>query len=358
MGCSLSSTGETLESDLSRIQLPPGFKIDLYAQNVENARSMALSESGVLFVGSRSAGNVYAVIDADGDFVAEKVIIVDSGLNGPIGVALRNGSLYVSAVDRILRYDDIEENLDSPPDPVVVYAGFPTENHHGQKFIAFGPDDKLYVPVGAPCNICDAESPFAAIWRMDPDGSNLEIVASGVRNTVGLNWHPVTGELWFTDNGRDRLGDDVPADELNRVTSTGQHFGYPFIHQGDLPDPEFGVGHEAADYVAPIQNLGPHVASLGFEFYLGTQFPAEYHGQVFIAEHGSWDRSKKIGYRISLVRLDTEGNAVSYETFADGWMLNEESWGRPVDIEHLPDGSLLVSDDKNNAIYRIHYTGG
>jgi glucose/arabinose dehydrogenase len=312
-----------------------------------------------LFVGTRSRGDVYALRDTDGDFVADEKYVLATGLKLPNGVAFRDGSLYVAEVNRILRFDNIENRLADPPEPVVVFDKYPTERHHGWKYIAFGPDDKLYVPVGAPCNICESEDPiFNTITRMDPDGSNMEIVQEGIRNTVGFTWHPETGELWFTDNGRDWMGDDQPACELNRAAKDGQHFGYPYCHQGDLPDPEFGDKRDCSEFVPPVQKLGPHVAPLGVEFYSGDQFPAAYRGQVFIAEHGSWNRSKKIGYQISLVTLD--GNkATSYQPFIEGWLdkRKDDVWGRPVDIEWLPDGSMLISDDFADVIYRVHYAG-
>ncbi len=346
------------DDDLAKIKLPPGFHISIYADDVPNARSMVLTETGVLFVGTRREGAVYAVVDEDGDHRADKTITIASGLKMPNGVAFLRGALYIAEVSRILRYDDIENRLDNPPAPVVVFDGLPTETHHGWKFISFGPDGKLYVPIGAPCNICDRGAPYASIWRMNPDGSDFELYASGIRNTVGFNWHPITNELWFTDNGRDMMGDDVPNDELNHITEQGQHFGYPYFHAGDVPDPEFGEGKTAADYRLPAASLGPHVAPLGLEFYRGEQFPAEYRHQILIAEHGSWNRSQKIGYRISLVRLNGNYEAVSYETFAEGWLQGQENWGRPVDLEHLPDGSLLVSDDQKGVIYRISYSDG
>jgi glucose/arabinose dehydrogenase len=237
----------------------------------------------------------------------------------------------------------------------VVVDGLPEETHHGWKYIAFGPDGKLYVPVGAPCNICNPDPPFATILRMNPDGTEREVVARGVRNSVGFDWHPETEALWFTDNGRDWMGDDRPPCELNRVSEPGQHFGYPFVHGADLLDPEFGSGKDPADYTAPVQELGPHVAPLGMEFYTGAMFPEAYRGQVLIAEHGSWNRSDKIGYRVTLVRLDETREAAAYEPFARGWLQGESNWGRPVDLEQLPDGSLLVSDDQTGAIYRISY---
>lgn len=343
--------------DLSLIELPDGFEISIFAGEVENARSLERTPGGTIFVGSRQAGNVYAVVDADGDFEADTTYVIDSELRMPNGVAFRDGSLYVAEVSRILRYDDIENRLADPPEPVVVYDDYPTDRHHGWKFIDFGPDGKLYVPVGAPCNICDPDDPYATITRINPDGSDLEIVARGVRNTVGFAWHPETGDLWFTDNGRDMMGDNLPPCELNHLTEVGQHFGYPYFHGGDVVDPEFGEGHDPDDYVHPAQNLGPHVAPLGMEFYTGTQFPEEYQGQILIAEHGSWNRSEKIGYRLMLVRLNDDHEASTYETFAAGWLQDGEAWGRPVDLEPLPDGSMLVSDDEAGVIYRISYAG-
>jgi len=339
----------------SDIKLPPGFKIEVYADNVPNARSMTLSSNGVVFVGTRES-SVYAVTDANKDYKADEVITIATGLNSPNGVAFRNGSLYVAEISKVWRYDNIEDNLKNPPDPVLVNDGFPGDTHHGWKFIAFGPDDKLYVPVGAPCNIClKDDERYASIMRMNADGSNLEVFSHGIRNTVGFDWHPETNLLWFTDNGRDMLGDNVPPDELNSAPEKDLHFGYPFVHGGDIPDPEFGEGVDINQYVKPIQKLGPHVASLGMRFYTGDMFPAEYKNQIFIAEHGSWNRSRKIGYRITLVKL--EGNAaVSYETFAEGWLQGDSVSGRPVDVLVMPDGSMLVSDDYAGVIYRISYS--
>ena len=341
---------------LESIRLPDGFRIGLYAR-VPNARSMALSPNRVLYVGTRDGGEVYAVTDADGDGIGERVVTIAEGLNVPNGVAWREGSLYVAETGRVLRFDGIDEALDAPPEPAVVTDDYPTERHHGWKFIRFGPDGWLYVPVGAPCNICDPEPPYASITRIRPDGTGREIYARGVRNSVGFDWHPVTGELWFTDNGRDRLGDDAPPDELNRAPEPGLHFGYPHCHGGDISDPEFGDARPCSGFTPPAQKLGPHVAGLGLRFYTGDMFPAEYRNQIFIAEHGSWNRSRKIGYRVSLVRLDGSGNAVAYEPFAEGWLQGEEEWGRPVDVLVMPDGALLVSDDEAGAIYRITYEG-
>ena len=343
---------------LEKITLPEGFNIEVVAKDVENARSMCLSPSGTLFVGTRSKGDVYALRDdnGDGEFETKHVLLTEG--NMPNGVAFRNGDLYVAEVNRILKFAGIEDKLDDPGEPEVVYDQYPEEKHHGWKFIAFGPDDKLYVPVGAPCNICESEDEiFNTITRIDPDGSNMEIVQRGVRNTVGFTWHPETGELWFTDNGRDMLGDDIPACELNRASSDYMHFGYPYCHQGDLADPEFGDKFSCDEFTAPARNLGPHVAPLGIEFYTSDHFPAAYQKRALIAEHGSWNRSKKIGYRIMMVTVNDESIVEDYQVFADGW-LNEdtdEAWGRPVDLEMLPDGSMLVSDDFADVIYRVSY---
>lgn len=353
----ISNCGEN-GTGLACIKLPPGFSIDYYAENIEGARSMALSPNGTLFVGSRDAGKVYAVLDRNNDSKADDVRVLAEGLDMPNGVAFRNGSLYVAEVSRVLRYDNIEATLENPPAPVVVNDKFPSDRAHGWKYIKFGPDGKLYVPVGMPCNVCNKEGEderYGTIMRMEPDGSQLEIFAKGVRNTVGFAWHPETGELWFTDNGRDWLGDDIPPDELNRAPRKGMHFGFPFCHGGDIPDPEFGGLRNCSEFTPPEIKLGPHVAALGMTFYTGTMFPEEYRKQIFIAEHGSWNRKIPIGYRISLVRLEN-GTAVSYEPFAGGWLQGLAAWGRPVDVLVMPDGALLVSDDKNNAIYRISYS--
>jgi glucose/arabinose dehydrogenase len=339
---------------LDKIKLPPGFRISVFAQPVKGARSLALSPGGTVFVGSGREGLVHAATDRNKDGVADEVVQVAGGLNWPNGVAFRDGALYVAEINRILRYDGIEGALKAPPKPVVVNDSYPKDEHHGWKFVAFGPDGLLYVPVGAPCNICLREDPYASITRIKPDGSGREVFVRGVRNTVGFDWHPRTREMWFTDNGRDMLGDDIPPDELNHAPQAGDHFGYPFCHAGEIADPEFGARKPCAETRPPAQKLGPHVAAIGMRFYTGSMFPAEYREQIFVAEHGSWNRSKKIGYRLSLVRL--EGNRVtSYETFADGWLQGQQEWGRPVDVLVMPDGALLVSDDKAGVIYRISY---
>lgn len=339
---------------LGKIKLPPGFTISIYADNVPGARSMALSPDGTLFVGTRG-DKVYAVLN-DGRR-AGKVYTIAENLDMPNGVALRDGALYVAEVNRVLRFDNIAQRLRKPPKPVVVNNGFPGDTHHGWKFIRFGPDGMLYVPVGAPCNICEPDpARYAAIFRMKPDGSGLEQYARGVRNTVGFDWDPDTGGLWFTDNGRDWLGNEAPPDELNHAPHPGMNFGYPYCHGKAISDPEFGDKHACGEFTPPAMELGAHVASLGLRFYTGKMFPESYRKQIFIAEHGSWNRFPPYGYRIMLVRLK-DGRAVSYEVFAQGWLQGLAAWGRPVDIQEMPDGALLVSDDKAGAIYRISYGG-
>lgn len=345
------------DPELADIQLPPGFTITVFADDVKNARAMCWGERGTLFVGTRDAGVVHALRDTNSDGRADVRYRIAEGLQMPVGVAFRQGSLYVSAVDRILRYDSIEDRLATPPSGTVVTDTYPDKTHHGWKFIAFGPDDKLYVPVGAPCNICLSEdSIFATITRMNADGTGREIVAHGVRNSVGFDWQPGTGHLWFTDNGRDWLGDDSPDCELDRSTRVGEHFGYPFCHAGTVSDPEFGAQRNCSEFVPPAAKLGPHVAPLGMRFYTGAQFPAKYHGAIFIAEHGSWNRSTPIGYRVVVAYPQPDGSATT-EVFAFGWLNGTRANGRPVDVLVAPDGSLLVSDDSADMIYRISYTG-
>ena len=339
-------------ASLDDIQLPPGFVIEEYA-DVPNARSLALGEQGTLFVSNRKGRSVYAVVqEKDG---STRTIELLRGMSTPNGIAFHDGDLFVAEIGRVIRYADIENNLEDAPDGEVLDIALPSDRHHGWRYIGFGPDDKLYISIGAPCNICD-EFGYARIIRVNIDGTGRETYASGIRNSVGFTWHPTTGELWFTDNGRDMLGDDLPACELNRAPRQGLHFGYPYCHAGEISDPKFGAGRDCANFTPPVQKLGAHVAPLGVKFYTGDNFPEQYRNQVFIAEHGSWNRSKKIGYRITLVRL--EGNrAVSYEPFAQGWLQNEQVSGRPVDLIVLEDGSMLVSDDYSGKIYRISFAG-
>lgn len=339
---------------LDRITLPDRFSISVYASDIADARSMALGPKGVLFVGNRQNDKVWAIEDTNGDRSADRKTVIASGLTNPNGVAFFGNDLYVAERSRILCYRNIESRIASPPAPEVIFNNLPGDAQHGWKYIAFGPDGYLYVPVGAPCNVCLEEDPrYASITRMKPDGTDFSIYANGVRNTVGFDWHPVTRELWFTDNGRDNMGDDLPPDELNRATAAGLHFGFPFCHGGDTPDPEFGTQRLCGEFTAPALKLGAHVAALGMKFYSGSMFPPEYRNRIFIAEHGSWNRSKKTGYRITMVDLSMEPPA--YSVFAEGWQQNEIAWGRPVDIAIADDGALLVSDDLAGAVYRIAY---
>ncbi|MDH5379944.1 MAG: sorbosone dehydrogenase family protein [Cyclobacteriaceae bacterium] len=341
---------------LERIKLPEGFKISVYAE-VPLARSMALAPDGTLFVGSRSGKNIHAVRDTNGDMKGDQVIKIGEGMNTPNGVAFKDGDLYVAEIDRILKYPSILSKLENPGKPEVVFDGYPSDKHHGWKYIAFGPDGLLYVPVGAPCNICEKDNKvYASITRLDVKTKKMEVYASGVRNSVGFTWEPKTNALWFTDNGRDMLGDDIPSCELNKAEKPGLHFGFPYCHEGSIKDPEFGDKYPCSKFVAPQQKLGAHVAPLGLKFYTGSMFPAEYKNQIIVAEHGSWNRSKKSGYQLSLVNIKN-GKATGKTTFASGWLNNDDqtNFGRPVDVLQMPDGSLLVSDDYAGVIYRITY---
>ncbi|MEO5500794.1 MAG: PQQ-dependent sugar dehydrogenase [Ginsengibacter sp.] len=341
---------------LDKIKLPPGFKIEVYAE-IKGARQMCVSPEGTLFVGTKGK-SVYAVPDANHDGKADNVYEIATRLNIPNGVAIKNGNLYIGTISTIYRIDNIEKDLSNPAKAIIVYDKYPTDTHHGMKFIAFGPDGKLYVPVGAPCNICEPEKPiYASMTRINDDGTGFEIFAKGIRNTVGFDWDPQSGNIWFTDNGRDMLGDDVPNDELNMASRPGMNFGYPYCHQGNILDPEFGKGKNCSDYDAPAQLLGAHVASLGLRFNKENKFPAEYDHTIFIAEHGSWNRSTPVGYQVVSVKLDKDGKAQKPEVFASGWLQNvRDVSGRPVDVQFLKDGSLLVSDDYAGAIYKISYS--
>lgn len=342
--------------DLSSIKLPPGFRISVYSDQTPNARSLALGDDGTVYVGSMSEGKVYAVRDENRDGIAERVHTLASGLNMPNGVAYVDGDLYVAEISRIFKLKDIGHHLAEPPSPEVVYQDFPKDVHHGWKYLRFGPDRKLYTAVGAPCNICLSEKEiYATLVRLDPDGKKLEIYAHGVRNSVGFDWHPQTGELWFTDNGRDWLGDDAPPDELNVASKAALHFGYPYCHGGEIADPEFGKRKTCSEFVPPAWKFPAHVAALGARFYTGDLFPARYRGQLFVAQHGSWNSSTPQGYRVVMVQFQG-GKPVADQVFAEGWLqANGEVTGRPVDVLPMPDGTLLVSDDALGAIYRITY---
>ena len=334
----------------------PGFALSVLTDDVPNARQMALADSGLLFVGTRRAGKVYAVVPSDDADTDPVVVTFASGLAMPSGVALLGSDLYVAALDRVLRYRDIEATYRDKPRPEIVTDELPDRRHHGWKYLSVGPDGFLYVPVGAPCNVCKSDDPrFASILRMDPATGETTVYAHGVRNSVGMAWHPDTERLWFTDNGRDMLGDDVPPDEVNVAADIGAHYGYPHVHGRTILDPEFGDGHDPADYVPPETEIQAHSAALGLAFYTHSAFPADYAGALFIAEHGSWNRSSKVGYRVSVVRFGTDGPA--YMPFIDIWLADERASGRPNDVLVAADGSLLISDDQGGRIYRATYTG-
>ena len=348
----------TPELHLDKLQLPKGFKVEIYASDIKNARSLCLSPEGTLYVGTRSAGNVYALKDTDGDKRCDKKFTLLTEGNMPNGVAVKDGDLYIAEVNRILKIPAVESRLENPGTPEVVFDKYPTESHHGWKYIAFGPDGKLYVPVGAPCNICESDSIYATITRINPDGTGMEIVQKGIRNTVGFAWQPGTNNLWFTDNGRDMMGDDIPDCELNHATQERMNFGYPYCHQGDVADPEFGAKHPCSDFTPPAARMGPHTAPLGMTFYTGNMFPAEYKNQILVARHGSWNRTKKSGYDIVFARLDAQGKVTEVKPFIEGWLnpADDDVWGRPVDLEVMPDGSVLISDDFADVIYRVTYS--
>ena len=348
-------------SYLDRIRLPEGFTISIYRDGLDGARSMAMSDSGTLFLGTRSnrkrekPGLVYAVTNPDGDGKGDTIHIVAQGLNVPNGVALRDGDLYIAEVHRVVRLDGIEARLEQPPQPVVINDSFPDEYHHGWKYLRFGPDGRLYVPVGAPCNICEPEPGQGTIAVMNADGSGKQVFAEGVRNSVGFDWDPATGELWFTDNGRDLWGEDRPPEELNHAPRAGLHFGYPYRYGKALVDDSFSTTMEDAGFTPAALEFPAHNALLGMRFYTGSQFPTDYSGDLFIASHGSWNREIPDGYKIFRVKME-QGRALAYEEFASGWLTADNSfWGRPVDIEWAPDGAMLVSDDFNGLVYRISY---
>jgi glucose/arabinose dehydrogenase len=339
------------EIPVDRIKLPPGFKASLWADGLPNARAMTWGDQGTLFVSSRVAGSVYAVVDRGN---RREVKTIAKGLNLPNGVAFKDGTLYIAEVSRITKLEGIERQLDSPPAPAVVYDILPRDLPHGWKYLSFGPDGKLYFNIGAPCNICLPPETHASIVRVNPDGTGFEYVARGVRNSVGHDFHPVTKQLYFTNHGRDWLGEDVPQDTLHHVAGKGAHFGYPYCHQGDVLDPDFGVGRACSEFNAPLLKLGPHVGANGIHFYRGTMFPPEYRNRAFIAQRGSWNRTEKTGYRVMMVTL-APGRAPVYEVFAEGWLQGDQFWGRPVYVQEMRDGSLLISDDYVGAIFRVTY---
>ncbi|MEO8720610.1 MAG: PQQ-dependent sugar dehydrogenase [Ginsengibacter sp.] len=340
---------------LDKIKMPEGFKIEVYAE-APGARSLCLSNNGTVFVGTRNE-KVFAITDKNHDGKADHVYEIASGLSSPNGVAFKDGALYIGASSTIYKMDEVESHLGAPQKPVVIYNKYPSDSHHGLRYIGFGPEGKLYVAVGAPCNVCEPSKPvYGTITRINTDGTGFEIFASGVRNTVGFDWDPSTKQIWFTDNGRDNLGDDIPNDELNTAPQAGMSFGFPYCHQGNMLDPSLGKGKNCSDYTSPVKLLGAHVAALGMRFNTENSFPSEYKNAIFIAEHGSWNRSIPIGYRISVVKPKNDGKLGTPEVFASGWLQDEKTVnGRPVDVQFLNDGSMLMSDDYNGVIYRISY---
>ena len=341
---------------LDEIQLPQGFQIKVFASGVTDARQIAKGPDGVIFVGSRAAGAVYRVTDVDGDYVADRVEQIASELYMPSGIAYREGKLYIAEVHRItVLHQPLAEKLNEMA-AEVIYDNLPNDAHHGWKAIDFGPDGRLYVPVGAPCNVCEVKAPHGTILAVDLAAKRSQIIAQGVRNSVGFAWHPVSRKLWFSDNGRDWMGDDIPGCEINRVDAAGQHFGFPYVHADGIADDGFEKPN-ALEVSLPAQVLGAHVAPLGLLFYTGAQFPKAYNNRLFVAQHGSWNRTEKAGYNIMVASINDEGQVIAYEQFASGWLKGQAVWGRPVDIEQLVDGSLLVSDDQAGVIYRISYTG-
>ena len=368
LAAGLAVSGRQSASPLDQLVVPEGFHVDVFAENVENAREMALGPQGTVFVGSRTGGKLHAVVDSDGDHKADRVVLIAKDLDQPNGVAIRNGALYVATASRILRFDDIERHLDAPPAPVTVREGLPASKAgHTWKDIAFGPDGLLYLSAGAPCNVCLPPPMEASILRMKPDGSDFEVFAEGVRNSVGFDWHPVSHEMWFSDNGRDMLGDDNPNDELNVAWKPGLHFGFPFCHQGDVTDPQFGAQRACSTTEPPVLKVGPHVASIGLKFYTGSMFPPNYKNAVIVAQHGSWNRSIPIGYRVMVAHTDGR-RVTSYEPLVDGFLPGVKAGapnvrgtgapaiGRPADVLQMPDGSILVSDDLGNRLIRVSYS--
>ena len=337
---------------IAKLKVPQGFNIEVYAAGMANARSLAEGDKGTVFVGTRLVGNVYAVTNKDGK---RSVKVLASGLYRPNGVAFKNGTLYIAELSKVSRIDKVEDNLDSSPKPTMIYDDLPKDEAHGWKFIAIGPDNKLYVPVGQPGNNVLHDDAHGQIRRINLDGSGAEVVARGVRNTVGFDWNPDTRQLYFTDNGRDWMSEDVPEDELNRVTKVGEHFGAPYCLQGNIVDPEFGWGRSCSEFTAPVGLLGPHSASLGMRFYTGTMFPKSYKNAIIVARHGSWNRSKKVGGDVIVVKLNKDGTVKSTEPLITGFLEDNKYIGRPVDVMQMKDGSLLVSDDWNGAIYRVTY---
>ena len=337
---------------VAQLKVPKGFHIEVFASGIADARSLRVGDKGTVFVGNRVHDKVWAIYDKDGKRIQKPIA---TGLYRPNGLAFHAGTLYIAELAKISKLERIEDNLDEPPEPALVYDDLPKDEANGWKFIAVGPDNKLYVPVGQPCNNCVPDDAHGQIRRMNLDGSGVEVVARGVRNTLGFDWNPATRELYFTDNGRDWLSEDLPHDEINRVTKTGQHFGAPYCWQGSIPDPEFGWGRSCSEFVPPVALMGPHAAPLGMRFYGGMMFPAEYRGAIFVARHGSWNRTEKLGGDVMVVKLNRDGSVRSVEPFLTGFIVDNNFIGRPVDVQPMKDGSLLISDDYAGAVYRVTY---
>jgi glucose/arabinose dehydrogenase len=346
----LAAAADKLPVD--KLKAPKGFKIEVYASGMPNARSLALGDKGTVFVGSRLVDKVYAIVDKDGK---REVKVVASGLYRPNGVAFKNGTLYIAELSQISKIEGIEDKLDNPPKPTVIYSDLPKDEGHGWKYLAIGPDNKLYFEVGQPCNNCIPDDKHGHMRRINLDGSGMEVIARGIRNTVGFDWHPVSKEMYFTDNSRDWLSEDLPNDELNRITKVGLHFGSPYCYQGNLPDQEFGWGHSCSEFEPPIALMGPHAAALGMKFYTGNSFPAKYKNQILVARHGSWNRSNKFGGDVVMVNIKKDGTAGPIEPFITGFLENNNYVGRPVDVMLMKDGAVLISDDWNGAVWRVSY---
>jgi glucose/arabinose dehydrogenase len=336
----------------AQLKLPPGFNIEVYSSGIANARSLRISDKGTVFVGTRFGNKVTAVVKKDGK--TENKVIAE-GLYRPNGLAFHKGTLYIAELSQISKIENVDANLDKVNKPTVIYSDLPKDEAHGWKFIAIGPDEKLYIPVGQPGNNVLHDKDHGQIRRINLDGTGRENVALGVRNSVGFDWNPVNKQLYFSDNGRDWASEDVPEDELNRVTKIGEDFGAPYCYQGNFVDPEFGWGRSCSEFTKPIALTGPHSAGLGLRFYKGSQFPAKYKNAIFLARHGSWNRTKKFGGDVIVYFLNKDGSVKSSEVFMSGFLVDNKYIGRPVDMEIMADGSMLLSDDWNGAIYRISY---
>ena len=338
---------------VAKLKLPKGFNLEVYAAGLTNARSLRVDDRGTVYVSTRLLGNVYAITGKNGK---KEIKTIATGLNSPNGIALHNGTLYIAEINKISKIDNVAGVLDNPPKPTVIYDDLPSDAPHGWKFLTVGPDNKLYFNIGAPCNICMPSDRHAQIRRINLDGSGVEVVARGIRQVVGMDWHPTMKVLYFTENQRDWLSEDQPQDKLNRLLHPGQdNFGFPYCGGGDIPDPQFGWGHSCDEFTKPIAQLGPHSAPLGMRFYSGKTFPKEYRNAIFIVRHGSWNKSRKIGGDVVVARLNADGTVKSIEPFITGFLQDNNYVGRPVDIEWLKDGSMLLSDDYNGAVYRISY---